>query len=72
MTLVDFIDHIDHVVQLLGIDHVACGSNGVLWGWPTDPAYVKAIMVIYSPERFKSSYRFCYPLANEGVNDPKI
>jgi len=65
-------DHIDHVVKLVGIDHFACGSDGSLRGWPTDPADEKALMGYYSPERFKqASYRFRYPLATEGMNDPK-
>ena len=70
--LEDFIDNIDHVVQFVGIDHVACGSDGALGRWPTNPAYVKAFMAIYSPERVKSSCAFRYPLSNEEVNDPKI
>ena len=71
VTIEDFLDHIDHVVKLVGIDHVACGSDGALRGWPTDPAYEKAFMAVYNPERFKSSYRFRYPWAIEGMNDPK-
>ena len=70
VTIEDFVDHIDHVVKLVGIDHVACGSDSVLRGWPTDPAYERAFKAIYNPERFKSSYRFRYPLATEGMNDP--
>jgi len=30
VTLEDFIDRIAHVVQLVGIDHVACGSDDTL------------------------------------------
>jgi membrane dipeptidase len=71
VTIEDFLDHIDYTVKLVGIDHVACGSDGTMRGWPTDPAYEKVIMSTYSPERFKPSYRFRYPLATEGMNDPK-
>jgi len=71
VTIEDFMDHIDHVVKLVGIDHVACGSDSALRGWPTDPADEKAFWTVYSPERFKSSYRFRYPFATEGLNDPK-
>jgi membrane dipeptidase len=69
VTMSDFIDHIDHIVKLVGIDHVALGSDTLVRGWPTDPKEKEAFLTAYGEPFFKSSYRFRYPLGTEGLND---
>lgn len=64
-----FIDHIDHIVKLVGIDHVALGSDCMVRGWPTDPKDKETFLSLYGEPFFKSSYRFRYPLGTEGLND---
>ena len=64
-----FIDHIDHIVKLVGIDHVALGSDCLVRGWPTDPKDKEAFEAFYGEPHFKTSYRFRYPLGTEGLND---
>jgi membrane dipeptidase len=64
-----FIHHIDHIVKLVGIDHVALGSDCLVRGWPTDPKEKEAFEGFYGEPHFKDSYRFRYPLGTEGLND---
>ena len=37
VTMEDFINHIDHIVKLVGVDFVGFGSDCLVRGWPTDP-----------------------------------
>jgi len=37
--LSDFIEHVDHLVDLVGIDHVALSSDGYLNGWPEESKF---------------------------------
>lgn len=69
VTMSDFIDHIDHIVELVGIDHVALGSDTLVRGWPTDPKEKETFLAAYGEPFFKSSYRFRYPLGTDGLND---
>jgi membrane dipeptidase len=71
VTLEHFLDHVDHIVQLVGIDHVACGSDSPISGWPTDPSIERDFMSKFAPSHYKPSYRFRYPLATDGINDPR-
>jgi membrane dipeptidase len=71
VTMNDFLDHVDHITKLVGIDHVACGSDVLVRGWATDPEHEEAFLKAFGPEFFKESYRFRYPLATEGVNDSR-
>jgi membrane dipeptidase len=65
----DFLAHLDHVVKLVGIDHVAAGSDQSMRGWRTDAAGQEEFTAAYGEGLYKPSYRFRYPLATEGVND---
>lgn len=68
-TLDRWIDHVDHIVKLVGIDHVGIGSDTLIRGWPTDPKLKKETMSFYGEPYFKDSYRFRYPMGTEGMND---
>ena len=68
VTMEHFLDHVDHVVKLVGVDHVAFGSDQAMRGWPTDPEVKETFLASYGPDYFKSSYRFRFPLATEGIN----
>ena len=65
----DFIDHIDHIMKLVGIDHVGFGSDCLVRGWPTDPRRRTSSSASTATPYFKPSYRFRYPLGVEGMND---
>jgi membrane dipeptidase len=69
VTMEDYLDHIDHVVKLVGVDHVGFGSDMDMQGWPTDPEQKDAFLGFYGKPYFKDSYRFRYPLAVEGLNN---
>jgi membrane dipeptidase len=69
VTMEDYLDHVDHVVKLVGVDHVGFGSDMDMQGWPTDPAKKDEFLAFYGKPYFKESYRFRYPLAVEGLNN---
>jgi membrane dipeptidase len=69
VTLEHFLDHVDHVVKLVGVDHVGFGSDVAMRGWPTDPKEKDRFLAFYGEPYFKPSYRFRYPLGTEGLND---
>ncbi|MGH8319600.1 MAG: membrane dipeptidase [Steroidobacteraceae bacterium] len=68
-TMEDYLNHIDHVVKLVGPDHVGFGPDSAMHGWPTDPAKKDETLAFYGPPYFKPSYRFRYPMGTEGLND---
>jgi len=69
VTMEDFLDHIDHIVKLVGVDHVGFGSDCEMTGWPTDPAQKDAFLGFYGDPYFDERYRFRYPLSVDGLND---
>ena len=69
VTMEDFINHIDHIKNLVGVDHVGFGSDCLVRGWPTDPKEKDAFLGFYGDPYFKPSYNFRYPLGTEGMND---
>ena len=69
VTMEDYLNHIDHIVKLVGIDHVGFGSDMEMTGWPTDPKEKDEFLAFYGAPNFKDSYRFRYPLAVEGLNN---
>lgn len=65
-TVEHIVDHIDHVVKLVGIDHVGIGSDSDLNGYDDMPAdQVKALRAGY-----KSSYAFRDKLDTDGFDHP--
>ena len=68
-TLETFLDQVDYVVKLVGVDHVGFGTDTLIRGWPTDPKLKKETMERYGEPYYKPSYRFRYPMGTEGMND---
>jgi membrane dipeptidase len=66
-TVEDIVDHIDHVVKLVGMDHVGIGSDSDLMGYDHMPAdqyqQLKA--------GYKSSYAFRDKIDTDGFNHPR-
>jgi len=69
VTIEDFINHIDHIKKLVGVDFVGFGSDCLVRGWPTDPQEKDTFLGFYGDPYFKPSYNFRYPLGTEGMND---
>jgi membrane dipeptidase len=65
-TVEDIVDHIDHVVKLVGIDHVGIGSDSDLLGYDRLP--VEMYRQIKSG--YKSSYAFRDKIDTDGFNNP--
>jgi membrane dipeptidase len=66
-TVEDIVDHIDHVTQLVGIEHVGIGTDSDLKGYdhmpPDQYARLKA--------SYKSTYAFRDKLDTDGFNHPR-
>ena len=66
-TIEDIVDHIDHVVKLVGIEHVGIGSDSDLMGYDHMPkdqyAKLKAA--------YKSSYAFRDKIDTDGFDHPQ-
>jgi membrane dipeptidase len=68
-TLDTFLDHVDHVVKLVGVEHVGFGTDTLIRGWATDPNLKEKTLARYGEPFYKPSYRFRYPMGTEGLND---
>jgi membrane dipeptidase len=66
-TVEDVVDHIDHVVKLVGIEHVGVGTDSDLMGYdhmqPDQYAKLKAA--------YKASYAFRDKIDTDGFNHPR-
>jgi membrane dipeptidase len=66
-TVEDIVDHIDHVVKLVGIDHVGIGTDSDLMGYDhMPPDQYKQLKAGY-----KSSYAFRDKIDTDGFNHPR-
>jgi membrane dipeptidase len=66
-TVENIVDHIDHVVKLVGIEHVGIGSDSDLNGYDDMPEdQRKELLAMY-----KSSYAFREKLDTDGFDHPK-
>jgi len=66
-TVEDIVDHIDHVVKLVGIDHVGIGSDSDLMGYDhMPPDQYKQLKASY-----KSSYAFRDKIDTDGFDHPR-
>lgn len=66
-TIEHFVDHIDHIAQLVGIEHAGIGTDADLEGYDDLPAEIyEALKVGY-----KSSYGFRDKIDIEGLDHPK-
>ena len=66
-TIEHIVDHIDHVVKLVGIEHVGIGSDSDLNGYDDMPADQRKDLL----ESYKSSYAFREKLDTDGFDHPK-
>ncbi|WP_343521119.1 membrane dipeptidase [Sphingomonas sp.] len=65
-TIVNYADHIDHVVKLVGIDHVGIGTDSDLYGYDdTSPELNKMLRGAY-----KDSYAFREKIDIDGFDHP--
>jgi membrane dipeptidase len=65
-TIVNYADHIDHVVKLVGIDHVGIGTDSDLYGYDdTSPEMNKMLRGAY-----KDSYAFREKIDIDGFDHP--
>lgn len=65
-TIVNYADHIDHVVKLVGIDHVGIGTDADLYGYDdTSPEMNKMLRGAY-----KDSYAFREKIDIDGFDHP--
>ena len=66
-TIEDIVDHIDHVVKLVGIEHVGIGSDSDLLGYDKMPAdQLKQLRAAY-----KASYAFRDRIDTDGFDHPQ-
>jgi membrane dipeptidase len=66
-TIEHIVDHIDHVVKLVGIEHVGIGSDCDLNGYDDMPADQNKML----RASYKSSYAFREKLDTDGFDHPK-
>ena len=66
-TVEHIVDHIDHVVKLVGIEHVGIGSDSDLNGYDDMPADQRKELLA----SYKSSYAFREKLDTDGFDHPK-
>ena len=66
-TIEDIVDHIDHVVKLVGVEHVGIGSDSDLMGYDKMPAdQLKQLRAAY-----KASYAFRDRIDTDGFDHPQ-
>ena len=66
-TVEHIVDHIDHVVRLVGIDHVGIGSDADLEGYDDMPPEQQQTLRAY----YKSSYAFRDRIDTDGFDHPR-
>ena len=66
-TIDHFVDHIDHVIKLVGVEHVGIGSDSDLNGYDDLPQDMQKKL----RESYKSSYAFREKIDIEGLDHPR-
>lgn len=66
-TIEHFIDHIDHVAQLVGVEHVGIGTDSDLAGYDALPPEIYDKLKSF----YKTSYSFRDKIDIEGLDHPK-
>ncbi|MCY4398253.1 MAG: membrane dipeptidase [Gemmatimonadetes bacterium] len=66
-TIEDYIDHFDHVRDLIGVEHLGVGSDIDLWGYDDMPEDEYEAL----KSGYKDSYAFREKIDIEGVDHPK-
>jgi membrane dipeptidase len=70
-TLDDYIAHIEHVVRLVGIDHVGIGSDSSIGGWRQSFPTEKAFWDFHGQFRFKPGADVRWPPFIEEIDVPE-
>lgn len=70
-TLDDFIDHIEHVARLVGIDHVGIGSDSSIPGWRVSFPDEKAFWDFHGQFKFKPGADVRWPPFIEALDVPE-
>ncbi len=70
-TLDDYIAHIEHVVRLVGVDHVAIGSDSSIGGWRQSFPTEKAFWDFHSQFKFKPGADVRWPPFIEALDVPE-
>jgi membrane dipeptidase len=66
-TIENMVDHIDHVKQIAGIEHVGIGTDYDLWGYDDMPADQNKML----RSSYKASYAFREKLDTDGYDHPR-
>jgi membrane dipeptidase len=66
-TIEDMVDHIDHVVKLVGVEHVGVGSDCDLLGYDKMPPELNKQL----RAGYKASYAFRAKIDTDGYDNPK-
>ena len=66
-TVEHMVDHIDHVVKLVGIEHVGIGSDADLLGYDKLPPEINKML----RSSYKASYAFREKIDTDGMDHPK-
>ncbi len=66
-----FLDHIDHVVKLVGVEHVGIGSDQNLYTEDAQPLEVRKRTLLNAPSKYKVHINDKYQISIEGLNHPK-
>lgn len=65
-TIAHVVDHIDHVVKLVGIEHVGIGTDADLWGYDDTPPEINKML----RGAYKDSYAFREKIDVDGFDHP--
>ncbi|UCC39742.1 MAG: membrane dipeptidase [Candidatus Aminicenantes bacterium] len=70
-TLDDYINHIEHVIKLVGIDHVGIGSDSSIGGWRISFPTEKAFFDFHDQFHFKPGVDLRWPPFIEEIDVPE-
>jgi len=70
-TLDDFIAHIEHVVRLVGIDHVAIGTDSSIAGWRSNFPTEKIFWDFHNQFKYKPEVNVHWPPFIEEIDVPE-
>jgi membrane dipeptidase len=70
-TLDDYIAHIEHVIRLVGIDHVAIGSDSSIGGWRISFPNEKVFWDFHNQFKFKPGVDVRWPPFIEAIDIPE-
>jgi len=71
VTIEHFLDHIDHVVKLVGVEHVGIGSDQDLYTEDAEPLEARKKTLLSAPAKYKVHITDKYQISADGLNHPK-